>query len=522
MESEAKTQLEKALQDQHRTQILLDATIESTVSGVVVCDLDLNFVVVNPAARRMLGKVSDLGPDHWDETVGLFESEDGRLFERHELPLFRACRGESIDRMELLVRSGDDRDPIWLEANATQILGLNDEPLGAVTVFNDITLERKSREGLRDLHKQTESKLVDSNRQLDDVLNTIPDAIWRGVQTDGEFEFTYFSPGIEAITGSRPDVLTDGTERFDEKVHQEDRERVNLLLSEISLGQSEDTEVEYRLIHADGSTRWIVNRIRAVTTADSLVVQGIISDVTGHRETKQALSRAERLSSIGTLAAGIAHEINNPLAAIMLTSELAKTRFGMGGLSEVQFEEAFEDIKQQVERCAKIVKDVLMFANNETLEREVRSVCAIAHESKKLIQLEARKRKIEIEIHDSGEAKPVANVNATEICQVIVNLLANAIEASPDGSKIELVFRNEGDFLICSVIDFGSGMDPKARQSVFDPFYTSRRTEGGTGLGLSLCHSIISNHGGEIWVEESELGKGTTFSFSLPMALELD
>ena len=520
MESEAKTQLEKALQDQHRTQILLDATIESTVSGVVVCDLDLNFIVVNPAARKMLGKVSDLGPDLWDDSVGLFESEDGRLFEQHELPLFRACRGESIDRMELLLRSGDNRKPIWLEANATQILGLNDEPLGAVTVFNDITLERKSREGLRDLHKQTESKLVASNRQLDEVLNTIPEAIWRGVQKDGEFEFTYFSPGIEAIIGFGPDELTDGSQRFDEKVHQEDREQVRQLFSDISLGEVEDTEVEYRLIHADGSTRWILNRIRAVTTDDLLVVQGIISDITGQRETTQALARAERLASIGTLAAGIAHEINNPLAAIMLTSELAKTRLGMGGLSEAQFEEAFDDIKQQVDRCAKIVKDVLMFANNETLEREVSSVCAIAHESKKLIRLEANKRKIEIQIHESGDAKLFANVNATEIGQVIVNLLANAIEASPDGSKIEVVFRNEGDHVICSVVDCGSGMDPKAKQSVFDPFYTSRRTDGGTGLGLSLCHSIVSNHGGEIWVEKSELGKGTTFSFSLPMASE--
>ena len=132
--------------------------------------------------------------------------------------------------------------------------------------------------------------------------------------------------------------------------------------------------------------------------------------------------------------------------------------------------------------------------------------------------MEANKRKIEIQIHESGDAKLFANVNATEIGQVIVNLLANAIEASPDGSKIEVVFRNEGDHVICSVVDFGSGMDPKAKQSVFDPFCTSRRTDGGTGLGLSLCHSIISNHGGEIWVEKSELGKGTTFSFSLPMA----
>ena len=132
-----RAQLAVALSDAHRNKSLLDATIKSTASGVVVCDLDVNFIFINPAGRRMLGKIAELGPEHWSDSLGLFESEDGRLFDETELPLGRACRGENVDRMEILIRNGISDQPRWLEANATQILDLDDQPIGAVTVFND-------------------------------------------------------------------------------------------------------------------------------------------------------------------------------------------------------------------------------------------------------------------------------------------------------------------------------------------------------------------------------------------------
>jgi len=393
MQSESKNELEQALHDAHRTQSLLDATVQSTASGVVICDMDVNFVVINPAARKMLGKIAGTGPEQWSDSVGVFKNEDGLLFEQDELPLARACKGETIDRMELLFRNGIDDDPIWVEVNATRILGLNSEPLGAVTVFNDVTLSRKAREGLRDLQQQTESQLAATN---------------------------------------------------------------------------------------------------------------------------QALARAERLASIGTLAAGIAHEINNPLAAIMLTSELAKARIGMGKFSSEQLDATFDDIKQQVESCAKIVKGVLMFANNETVERTECSVFEIAVKARKLIQFEADKQNVGIEVQPIDGDEPLTSVNETEIGQVIVSLLANAIDASSEESKVHVAVQRVEDRVVCSVIDSGSGMTPEQQLLVFDPFYTSKRTSGGTGLGLSMSHSIITNHGGEIWVERSEPGKGTTFCFALP------
>lgn len=381
LQSDKSDQLEKALWDTHPTQSMLAATIESTASGVVVADLNIDFILVNPAGENLLGKIAKVGPDQWNESLGLFKSEEGPLFEEHELPLYRAVRGEVVTRMELLVRNGVDEEPIWLEANATQILGLNKEPLGAVSVFNDIT---------------------------------------------------------------------------GKKISQQDA--------------------------------------------------------------RQAMVRVERLASIGTLAAGLAHEINNPLGAMILTSELAKMRLANGELTDAQIEEVLNEFNEQIERCAKIVKGVQKFAGSESTERKVCSLHHIALESKNLIQYQATKRQIEIQIRETGCADTFVNVNESEIEQVFVSLLSNAIDASPDGSTIEIDVRTVGDRVVCSVIDNGSGMSEEEKIAVFDPFHTSKRQAGGTGLGLSLSHTIVASHGGELWIEESEREKGTTFSFKLPIA----
>lgn len=513
-----KAKLAAALSEGHRTKSLLDATIKSTASGVVVCDLNINFILINPAGRRLLGKLAETSPEHWNESLGLFESEEGRLFDEHELPLSRACQGESVDRMELLIRNGVSDQPIWLEANATQILDLEGQPIGAVTVFNDVTNELKAREGLRDLQILTELRLVDTNRQLEEVLNTIQEAIWRGVQTADGFSFVYFSPGVEKITGFKPEQFTSQLDIWDTHVHPQDRQEVKRLISNISSGKIGGAEIDYRIIHADGSIRWVQNRIRSVTKNQARFVQGIMSDITSERDAKLSFTRAERLASVGTLAAGIAHEINNPLGAMLMTTELGKRRMENGMLSKDEVVDVFDDVAKQIERCAEIVEGVLKFASNETSSRKIEPLDPIFHESKELIKFKAKKRNIEIVVHESQSPQPQANINDTEIGQVVVNLLANAVDASPDGSHIDIFTRTESGRLIVSVVDYGAGMTPQEEKSAFDPFFTSKRESGGTGLGLSMSHRIIANHDGEIWVEKTAPGEGSTFSFWLPLA----
>ena len=243
-----------------------------------------------------------------------------------------------------------------------------------------------------------------------------------------------------------------------------------------------------------------------------------MSDITSERDAKLSFARAERLASVGTLAAGIAHEINNPLSAMLMTIELGKRRHENGTLFKEEVVDVFEDVAKQIERCAEIVEGVLKFASDETSSRNIEPLEPIFHESRELIKFKAQKRKIEIVVHESESPQPLANINATEIVQVVANLLANAVDASPNGSRIDIFTRTENDRVIVSVVDYGLGMTLEEEQSAFDPFFTSKRETGGTGLGLSMSHRIIANHYGEIWIEKTTPNEGTTLSFWLPLA----
>ena len=514
---ETQAKLEAALNEGHRSKSLLEATIKSTASGVVVADLNVKYVLINPAGRRLLGKLADLGPEHWNQSLGLFESEDGRLYDEIELPLSRACRGQSVKRMEMLIRNGVSERPIWLEANATQILDLNGEPIGAVTVFDDITIERKTREGLRELQIQTASKLLDTNHQLEEVLNSIDETVWRGVQTDDGFRFVFVSPGIEKISGLKPEELTDKLGVWDSCVHPEDLKPVNKLFSEVASGKVEVGEIDFRIKHSDGSIHWVHNRIRPTVKDGEKYVHGIMSDITKERNARLSFARAQRLASVGTLAAGIAHEINNPLGAMLMTTELGKRHLENGTLSKEQTCTLLDDVAKQIERCADIVEGILKFASDQSTSRKIASLNPICYASTEMIEFKAKKRNIKFVIHENETGQPLAKVNETEIGQVVVNLLANAVDASPDDSSIEIFTRIEGDRVVVSVVDQGTGMTPQQEMSAFDPFFTSKRETGGTGLGLSMSHRIIENHNGEIWIAKTAPNKGSTFSFWLPL-----
>ena len=514
----AQAELAHALAESDRSKSLLDATFKSASSGIVISDLEANYVLINPAGRKLMANICDVPPADWNETIGLFENEEGPALPERVLPLFKACHGEASDGVELLMRNGVDA-PIWVTTNATQILNKKNEPIGAVAVFDDITDQKKSEAGLRDLQQQTASKLVASNRQLDEVLNTIPQAIWRGSLGENGFTFSYFSPGIEKIIGLEPDELTRDIETWVNRIHDQDRDSIKKTIEKVVSGELDELEIEYRVQHVDESYRWIRNRLQAQTIDEKRVVQGIMADITKERDNNLALIRAERLASIGTLAAGIAHEINNPLGAMMLTTDRGKSQIDLGDFSKEKVGETFDEIMKQIERCSKIVSGVLKFASNESTERNAGSLLPIASDSKNLILFKAKRKNVTIEI-DNGEVEPIANINETEIGQVFVNLLANAIDASPVDAKVKLAIRTEDRRVVCSVIDHGKGMDSKTKQLAFDPFYTSKRNYGGTGLGLSLSHTIITKHGGEIWIDDTTNEKGTTISFWLPRIVD--
>ena len=225
-------------------------------------------------------------------------------------------------------------------------------------------------------------------------------------------------------------------------------------------------------------------------------------------EAHERLGRASRLAALGTLASGIAHEINNPLGSIRMASD----ELALDGESEEVRARAVECLVDSVERCKSIVKGIKRFANDEAIEKVPLDAnecieAVVAASNRRLDDASAR-----VSIARLAPAAPI-EANRIQLEQVIENLLCNAIE-TPGVRRVTIRSFRKGDRVVIEVEDDGDGIDDESLPRIFDPFFTTRLREGGTGLGLSICHSIVEDHGGTIDVRRLE--RGSRFRVELP------
>ncbi len=287
------------------------------------------------------------------------------------------------------------------------------------------------------------------------------------------------------------------------------------------IGRSREVECQRK----DGSHFPAELRLGEVKLGSGRLFTGVLRDLTERvraqeslRASQERLRRSERLASVGTLAAGIAHEINNPVGTILLGAShaletLARKPDLAAGIPGI--ETSLQEIVEDAERCGAIVKSVLQFSRQQSSEKWPGDVNDRIAQVVDMLRADAERREVSIEM-DLAAALPEVRMNPTEIEQVLVNLIRNAIEAS-DRPGVRIVVRSAacGDGVLVSVEDDGPGMSDDARIHLFDPFFTTRRERGGTGLGLSISHGIASDHGGTLDVE-SRLGLGTTVTLTLP------
>jgi two-component system NtrC family sensor kinase len=232
---------------------------------------------------------------------------------------------------------------------------------------------------------------------------------------------------------------------------------------------------------------------------------------------------AERLATIGQIAAGIGHEINNPLAYILSNlnyaqEELKRTR---GNSSEQEYLEilaALAETRDGAERVRLIVQDFKLMAGPDNLERKPMELAPVVRTALKMAQHEIRNR---ARVVEQLEGLPLVYGNEPRLGQVFLNLFINAAHAIEPGQEehntIRITARVSGTgHVVVEVSDTGCGIPPENTKRIFDPFFTTKPLGKGSGLGLPVCHSIILSHGGEISVE-SEVGKGTTFRLILPL-----
>lgn len=223
----------------------------------------------------------------------------------------------------------------------------------------------------------------------------------------------------------------------------------------------------------------------------------------------EQLRHADRLGTVGKLASGVAHELGTPLNVVS-----ARAKMIVRGESEG--DEVREDarvIVEQTERMTRIIRQLLDFARRRAPARELVDVRALAASILSMLEPLAARHRVTLALEPGSAVE--AELDVGQIQQVLTNLVMNAIQAQPDGGRVELRVERAGELALITVRDEGAGMTREVRERIFEPFYTTKDVGEGTGLGLSVVHGIIEEHGGRIAVE-SELGRGTCFTVELP------
>jgi PAS domain S-box-containing protein len=377
------------------------------------------------------------------------------------------------------------------------------------TVERDVTELRRTEDDLRralDVARNAESRFTH-------LVESSPDLVL--IHRAGRI--LYANPAMAALVG-RTVADVAGTPVLD-WVHPDDRAP----LAERLRADGRLAAREWRLLGAGGRHVPVEFIAIGLEMPDGPARVAIGRDLSDRKQTEERLKRADRLASLGTLAAGVAHELNNPLAFVLSNAEWAIERLARpGGPSACEVDEvvrALRDVVQGAQRMRVIVNDLRTAAHSEAATDTLASV-----DLRRVVEFATQATSAELRPLTRLEVEtgrvPLVLGSETRLAQVLVNLLVNAAHAlrADDASRnvVRVTLGEEpGGRVVLTVSDNGCGIAPSIRAHLFEPFVTTKPVGQGTGLGLWVCHGIVTGHGGTIEVE-SAVGRGTTFRVLLP------
>lgn len=237
------------------------------------------------------------------------------------------------------------------------------------------------------------------------------------------------------------------------------------------------------------------------------------------RRAQANLIQVEKMVSLGTLAATVAHELNNPLEGILTYAKLIRKRLQSPELTDAQKEEIVDELKMiadETSRCGTIVKNLLLFSRRKVGEMKENNIRAIIEQSAKLVDHHLKMNNIRLQT-TFGDTKPNVKCDAEQILQAFLALEINAVEAMPQGGSLTIATANPSDSEVSITIsDTGTGIRDEDLPHIFEPFFTTKKEGKGTGLGLAVVYGIVERHGGTISVH-SAADRGTTFTITVPL-----
>ncbi|OQW36520.1 MAG: PAS domain-containing sensor histidine kinase [Nitrospira sp. SG-bin1] len=415
-----------------------------------------------------------------------------------------------VATQEMTVYHADGRE-IPVEMDLIRVGGT--EQLHVMVQLRDITDRKKLERQLESYREDLELKVRERTREieetkqyLENLLENANDVIYT---LDLDQQFTYVNSKVNAWGYRKDDLIGRPYLSLLSRRHRGRR-----LKSTLDIGAKQVYEVE--VVTRLGDVRAVMVSVSPLQGADGeiLGVLGIARDMTETKKLERQIRNAEKLASIGQLAAGVAHEINNPLGGILnCLYNLRK-----GPLSSARQEEYWASMEHGVRRVQKIVRQLLDFSQQHEPAFSPADINRIVDQVLGLTTHLFVPNKIRLETFPAA-GLPNVMVDRHMIEQVLMNLILNAVQAMKSGGV--LTIRTSAAEGVCrvEVKDTGSGIPASVLPRVFDPFFTTKGEGEGTGLGLSVNLGIVERHGGKILVD-SEVGKGTTFTLCLPVSRE--
>jgi len=493
--------------------------LEHASEGILVLAREGRILFASPAVERLIGL--DPGSAIGRNATSL--TDEG---ERAEIaPLWHHALAHPGERIRAELRTSlqarpDGAAPVRLEITITNHL---DHPAvgGVVVHVHDVTALARAQTNYQNLVERS----------------------LQGIAVVREFEIVYANQALASLFGVGLDrLIGQHVNEMLAWVHVDDRKRVVDALNRPA--QAAMDPLEMRIHRGDGALRWIQIRWSDAVSEGLTARQIAYADITAQKEldasrrleherleariaertreleaSQQTLRAQERLAAVGTLAAGVAHQINNPVGAILAAADYALVASGDPDHERVATT-ALEEIRAQAVRCGRIIRGILQFSRSESTDKWSGDLVSVLRTSVDATRRQARENGAEVSLEfDRGLAAASVLMSPIELEQVFVNLILNAIQAQPSGARIRIGARNLAHEIEIRVEDDGPGIPSADRDRIFDPFFTTRLKGGGTGLGLSVAHGIIEDHGGRMELVPSSAGAdvGACFRVVLPV-----
>jgi len=498
--------------------------VDLALEGIWLIDAQARTVFINKAMAEMLGcSVEEmLGRSLYDFMDEAAKKEAEWYFKRrrrgvHEFHDFRFKR-----------KDGND---LWTILSTAPIFSEEGEFSGALAMAIDIT-QRKHYEETLEANEERYALAARAGKV----------GVWDFNLAEEE---GYVDPNCKALLGYGDAEISDNLRAWLELVHPEDRRRVEESLDAYIEGRSPEPTSEHRMLHRDGSIRWVLVRGSLIRDNEGRPRRliGTAVDITERKQLEAMLYQAQRMEALGTLVAGLFHEINNPLNLIMFNIPIIQKVWSdvlpvlreraalepgknFGGLSfeliEENLAQLLTDMDLAADRMAETIKNLKDFTKKSSFaDKKPVQVNTAVHNALRLAQTTIGKSGVKVE-PDLAENPPMIHGNLQNLEQVVLNLLINSVQAIDHDHgliKIKTHWDEQEQQVVLVVEDNGKGVDPGLADRIFDPFVSDKLSQGGTGLGLSVTYGLVQAHGGRISFRSRPEG-GTIFTVSFPIEVK--